>query len=139
MVRWISDAFAILCVRVSGHSRAEKQLRLGFEAILRKLGTSPLRAITTSPLPAYAAPAVTSFDLRLILQALDACLALFERYSGVLDQNQRQIEDLMRSTRAFATEELGVRSARRSDLPTHERTPSAMVLQSDTQAEVVTV
>lgn len=138
ITRWISDAFAILCVRVSGHSHAEKQLRLGFEAILRHLGTSPLQAITTSPLPAYAAPTVTSFDLRLILQALDASLALFGRYGAVLNQNQRRVEELMRATRAFAFEELGIRTARRRDLPAHDRTPGAMMLQADSPAEVVT-
>ncbi len=134
---WISDAFAILCVRVSGPSHAEKQLRLGFERILRQLGTSPLRAITKSPLPAYAAPAVTSFDLRFILQALDASLALSGRYGNALNQNQRRAEELMRATRAFASEELGVRTARRREHSALDCTPAAVMLPVDSPADVV--
>lgn len=135
--RWVSDAFAILCVRVSGHSHAEKQLRLGFEAILRQMGTSPLHAITASPLPVYAAPTVTSFDLRLILQALDSCLALFGRYGAVLNQNQRRIEEQIRTTRAFALEELGARITRRTDSHADHPAPATTLTQPESYAVLV--
>lgn len=115
IIRWISDAFAVLCVRTSGRSKAEKQLCLGFEAILRELGSSPLHAITSSPLPAYAPPSATSGDLRLILHALDSCLATFARYEAVLDATQRRIEARMRETRMYALAALAARGARRAE------------------------
>jgi hypothetical protein len=109
IAEWIGDAFAILCVRVSGYSQAEKHLRLGFEAILRQLGTSPLGAITKSPLPPYAPPSATAADLRLIIKALDSCLATFERYSAVLNPSHQRMEVLIRATRRFAEEALHAR------------------------------
>lgn len=118
IVRWISDAFAVLCVRTSGRSKAEKQLCLGFEVILRELGSSPLQAITSSPLPAYAPPCATSGDLRLIIQALDACLATFSRYEAVLDATQRRLDARIRETRAHAIAALGARTLRRPETPT---------------------
>ncbi len=109
IAEWIGDAFAVLCVRVSGYSRAEKHLRLGFEAILRQLGTSPLGAITKTPLPPYAPPAATAADLRLIIKALDSCLATFERYGAVLNSSHQRMEVLIRTTRQFAEEALHAR------------------------------
>lgn len=109
IAEWIGDAFAVLCVRVSGYSRAEKHLRLGFEAILRQIGTSPLGAITKTPLPPYAPPSATAADLRLIIKALDSCLATFERYGAVLNSSHQKIETLIRTTRQFAEEALHAR------------------------------
>ncbi len=109
IAEWIGDAFVILCVRVSGYSRAEKHLRLGFEAILRQLGTSPLAAITRTTLPPYTPPSATASDLRLIIKALDSCLATFERYGAVLNSSHQRMEVLIRTTRQFAEEALHAR------------------------------
>ena len=103
---WIGDAFAILCVRVGSLSKAETKLRLGVEAILRHLGTPPLRIVASTP-PPFARVAVTNGDLRMIRKALDSCLAVFERYAGTLTPRHRRIEALVRSARDFADEELG--------------------------------
>lgn len=106
ITEWIGDAFAVLCVRVSGYSRAEKHLRLGFEAILRQLGTSPLGAITKSPLPPYAPPSARASDLRLIIKALDSCLTIFNRYGAALNSSYQKLEVLVQTTRRFAEEAL---------------------------------
>jgi hypothetical protein len=112
ITRWIGDAFAILCVRVSGYSKSEKHLRLGFETILRQLGSSPLGAITKAPLPLYNAPSATLSDLRQIIRALDSCVATFSRYGAMLNATERRIEILVRATRRFAEEELHSRTLR---------------------------
>lgn len=133
IAEWIGDAFAILCVRVSGYSQAEKHLRLGFEAILRQLGTSPLGAVTKSPLPPYAPPSATAADLRLIIKALDSCLATFERYSAVLNPSHQRTEALIQATRRFAEEAL---HARRRP-PTKRRTTSPLsVIEGVRSSEV---
>lgn len=108
VAEWIGDAFAILCVRVGGLSKAEVNLRLGFEAILRQLGTSPLRLVAESPPPVTRVPATTA-DLRLIRKALDSCLAVFQRYERVLTPPQRRVHALVQSTREFAEQELRTR------------------------------
>lgn len=108
IAEWIGDAFAILCVRVGGLSKAEINLRLGFEAILRQLGTSPLRVVAQTRLPLSRTPATTS-DLRLIRKALDSCLTVFHRYDRVLTDAQRVVQALVRSARDFAEEELRAR------------------------------
>jgi hypothetical protein len=110
IAEWIGDAFAILCVRVGGLSAAERNLRLGFEAILRQLGTSPLREVARSTPPLYTRATATMSDLRQILKALDSCLAVFQRYDAVLNHAQRRIQILVRATRRFAEEELQSRS-----------------------------
>jgi hypothetical protein len=111
VAEWIGDAFAILCVRVGGLSAAERNLRLGFEAILRQLGTSPLREISKSTPPLHPRATASTSDLRHILKALDSCLGVFERYAAVLTHAQRRIEVLVRATRRCADEELRNRSA----------------------------
>jgi len=113
IAEWIGDAFAILCVRVGGFSEAENKVRLGFESILRQLGTPPLRAITQAPPPLFAPTTGASVaDLRHIIKALDSCLAVFDRYSAVLTVAQRRIELLVRATRRHAHEELVHRTTR---------------------------
>lgn len=112
IAEWIGDAFAILCVRVSGCSTAETKVRLGVEAILRHLGTPPLRAITARPPPLFAQTGASSADLRHILKALDCCLAVFNRYAAVLTPAERRIEILIRATRRHTEEELANRSTR---------------------------
>ena len=106
IAEWIGDAFAILCVRVGGISAAEKNLRLGFEALLRQLGTSPLRVVSRTPPLPFAAATASTTDLRHIAKSLDSCLAVFERYDAVLTAAQRRIQILVRATRRFADEEL---------------------------------
>lgn len=105
IAEWIGDAFAILCVRVGGASKAEINLRLGFEAILRQLGTSPLRLVASTP-PPLARGTTSTAELRLIRKALDSCLSVFRRYERVLTEQQRQVQALVRSARDFADEEL---------------------------------
>ena len=112
ITEWIGDAFAILCVRVGGYSKAETNVRLGFEAILRHLGTPPLRAISKSPPPLFAQVGASSSDLRHIIKALDSCLVIFDRYAAVLSVAQRRLEILIRATRRHAEEELRSRGAR---------------------------
>lgn len=112
IAEWIGDAFAILCVRVGGFSETETKLRLGFEAILRQLGTPPLRAITKAPPPLFAQTGASTADLRHIIKALDCCLAVFNRYAAVLTTRQRHIELLIKATRRHADEELQLRTAR---------------------------
>lgn len=103
---WIGDAFAILCVRIDGFSAAEKQVRSGFEEILRQLGTSPLRIAARVPPPFGRERATSAADLRHILKALDACLAVFARYQPGLDEAQRRIQRLVTATRTHADEAL---------------------------------
>jgi hypothetical protein len=111
IAEWIGDAFAILCVRVGGLSSAERNLRLGFEAILRQLGTSPLGIVAKSSPPLSSRATASTADLRHILKALDSCLAIFERYNVALTSGQRQIQGLVRATRAYADDELRSRTA----------------------------
>ena len=106
IAEWIGDAFAILCVRIGGLSAAERNLRLGFEAILRQLGTSPLRVVANSRPPLYSRATASTADLRHILKALDCCLTVFQRYDAVLTEAQRRVQFLVRATRRFADEEL---------------------------------
>lgn len=106
IAEWIGDAFAILCVRVGGFSEAEHQVRLGFESILRQLGTPPLRAIAKAPPPIFTASGASTSDLRHIVKALDSCLVLFDRYAAVLNASQRHTALLVRATRRHAQEEL---------------------------------
>lgn len=108
---WIRDAFAILCVRASGRSESETKLRLGFEAILRQLGTSPLRELSHRSPPVYGHAAATAGDLRTIIKALDSCLGVFQRYDAVLTTGQRRMQILVRATRRFAEEALVARIA----------------------------
>lgn len=112
IAEWIGDAFAILCVRVGGFSEAENKVRLGFESILRQLGTPPLRAITKAPPPLFAPTGASVADLRHIIKALDSCLAVFDRYSAVLTDTQRRVAILVRATRRHAHEEILYRTAR---------------------------
>ena len=109
---WIGDAFAILCVRIGGMSPVEVNLRLGFEAILRQLGTPPLRLLARTSPPGFGAINATTSDLRQILKALDSCLAIFQRYDAVLTTAQRRIQILARATRRFAEEALGAKRER---------------------------
>ena len=109
VAEWIGDAFAILCVRLSGLSEAETNLRLGFESILRQLRIPPLGVVAkTAPAP-YRRIAATPGDLRHILKALDSCLAIFERYERVLTPSQRDMQRLIQETRNFAQQELEAR------------------------------
>ena len=106
LAEWIGDAFAILCVRQSGVSEAEINLRLGFEHILRHLRTPPLGVVArTAPAPYRPIPATTA-DLRHIVKALDSCLAVFERYEAILTPAQRDVQRLVQETRRFAEQEL---------------------------------
>jgi hypothetical protein len=109
---WIGDAFAILCVRIGGMSSAEVNLRLGFETILRHLGTPPLRLLARTSPPGFGAINATTGDLRQILKALDACLAIYHRYDAVLTTTQRRIQILVRATRRFAEDALGEKRER---------------------------
>lgn len=111
ITEWIGDAFAILCVRVGGLSAAERNLRLGFEAILRQLGTSPLHVVAKSTPPLQTRATASTSDLRHILKALDSCLTIFQRYDAVLTNAQRRMQILVRATRRFAEEELQSRGA----------------------------
>jgi hypothetical protein len=112
IARWIRDAFTILCIRHAGSSRAERRLRLGFEAILIQLGTSPLHlAASTRPPPGRAA-AASMADLRRIIDALDHCRAIFQRYESVLNPAQRKVHVLVETTREHALEELSERLGR---------------------------
>jgi hypothetical protein len=111
VAEWIGDAFAILCVRIGGVSAAERNLRLGFEALLRQLGTSPLRMIAHHAPPAFRTTTASNADLRHIRTALDSCLTIFARYDPVLNTDQRRIQLLVRATRRYADEELQSRRA----------------------------
>lgn len=117
----IRDAFAILCVRTSGRSEAETKLRLGFEALLRHLGTSPLHEVAKTRMPTKPSTAASPADLRNIIHALDGCLAILERYDAVLSTSQRRIQFLARATRRFAEDVLSTPSntapTRTSQLP----------------------
>jgi hypothetical protein len=109
LAEWIGDAFAILCVRQSGVSDAETNLRLGFESILRHLRIPPLGVLArTAPAP-YRRVAATSGDLRHILKALDSSIAIFERYDAILTPAQRDMQRLIQETRRYAEQELEAR------------------------------
>ena len=105
----VGDAFAILCVRVGGVSAAEKNLRLGMEATLRHLGTSPLREVTRTLRPIHGQAPASSGDLRNIIRALDACIAVLARYDAVLTATQRRLQILLCASRRYADEELAAR------------------------------
>jgi hypothetical protein len=110
VAEWIGDAFAILCVRVSGVSDAETNLRLGFESILRQLRIPPLGVVAkAAPAPYRRVVAATTADLRHILKALNSCLTIFERYDAVLTPAQREIKRLVQDTRQFAEQEIEAR------------------------------
>jgi hypothetical protein len=130
IAEWIGDAFAILCVRVSGLSPAERNLRLGFEAILRQLGTSPLCVVAKSAPPLHTRATASTADLRHILKALDSCLAIFQRYDAVLNHAQRRMQILVRATRRFAEEELQSRSTPPVSAPRVSASPFAAVAMS---------
>lgn len=117
VAEWIGDAFAILCVRMGGFSPAENNLRLGFETILRHLGTSPLREIARTAPSVYSPVAASTSDLRNIIRALDSCLMIFQRYDAVLTTAQRRIQILVRASRRFAEEELSTRQNRMAATP----------------------
>lgn len=112
IANWIGDAFAILCVRAGGGSPAERKVRLGFEAILRQLGTPPLRIITRSLPPPGRAVSATAADWRQIVHALDRCRAVFSRYGHLLDAAQQRTRALVETTRTFAYDALRARSQR---------------------------
>jgi hypothetical protein len=109
VAEWIGDAFAILCVRQSGLSNAETNLRLGFEAILRHLRIPPLGMVAKAGPAPYRRVNATTADLRHITKALDSCLAIFQRYDAVLSPAQREIQRLVQDTRSFAEQELEAR------------------------------
>jgi hypothetical protein len=109
VAEWIGDAFAILCVRLSGHSDAEANLRLGFESILRELRIPPLGVVAKAAPAPYRRIAATPADLRHIVKALDSCLALFQRYERVLTPSQRSTCQLVQDTRRYAGQELEAR------------------------------
>jgi hypothetical protein len=106
IAEWIGDAFAILCVRQSGLSDAETNLRLGFEDMLRRLRIPPLGVVAKSAPAPFRPIAATTADLRHIAKALDSCLAVFARYDGVLTPAQRDMRRLVEETRRFAGQEL---------------------------------
>ena len=106
VAEWIGDAFAILCVRLSGHSQAEASLRLGFEAILRQLRIPPLGILAKAAPAPYRRIAATTADLRHILKALDSSLAIFQRYGAQLAPAERELQQLIQETRRFAEQEL---------------------------------
>lgn len=108
----IGDAFAILCVRASGGSAAERNVRLGFEAILRQLGTPPLRFIARSVPPPDRPVTASAADWRHILHSLDRCRTVFARYDGLLTAAQQRTRALLETTRTFAEAELRSRSQR---------------------------
>ncbi len=109
IAEWIGDAFAILCVRLGSFSMAETNLRLGFESILRQLGTSPLREVSRSAPLRFGQVAASVGDLRNIIRALDACLGVFQRYDAVLTTAQRRVQILVRTSRRYAEEEVAAR------------------------------
>jgi hypothetical protein len=105
----IGEAFAILCLRVGGASKAETNVRLGFEAILRQLGTPPLRLLSNGGPLRYRRGAASDAELRHILKALDTCSKIFERYQSALSPSERRIHTLVSATRDFAAEEIAAR------------------------------
>jgi hypothetical protein len=109
VAEWIGDAFAILCVRQSGISDAEKNLRLGFESILRQLRIAPLGVVAKAAPAPYRRITATNADLRHIVKALDSCLAIFQRYEAILPPKQREMQRLVQDTRRFAEQELEAR------------------------------
>ncbi len=105
IAEWITDAFAIMYVRIGGTSTAERNIRLGFEAILRQFGTPPLTVLADAPPPGLAG-GTTNADLRLILQALESCLEVYARYEGTLTMSDQRVQVLLRATHRCASEEL---------------------------------
>jgi hypothetical protein len=116
VAEWIGDAFAILCVRQSGISDAETNLRLGFESILRQLHIPPLGVVAKAAPAPYRRVTATPADLRHILKALDSCLAILRRYDVVLTPAQREMQRLVEQTRCFAQQELDARRLPAVDL-----------------------
>lgn len=109
VAEWIGDAFAILCVRQSGLSDAETNLRLGFEAILRQLRIPPLEVVAKSAPVPYRRIAATPADLRHILKALNSCIAIFDRYERILTSTQRRTLGMVEDARRFTQQELEAR------------------------------
>lgn len=109
VAEWIGDAFAILCVRQSGLSASERNLRLGFEALLRRLRIPPLGVVTKVPPGPFRRSRATPADLRHIIKALDSCLAVFKRYGGILTPAQLATQQLVEETRRHAKQELEAR------------------------------
>jgi hypothetical protein len=105
----IGEAFAILCMRVGGTSKAEANVRLGFEAILRHLGTPPLRLLAHGAPLRYRRGAATEAELRHILRALESCRSIFDRYQPALTAAEQRIYRLVCATRDFAAEEIEAR------------------------------
>jgi hypothetical protein len=116
VAEWIGDAFAILCVRQSGLSDAETNLRLGFEAILRQLRIPPLDVLVKSAPAPYRPVLATPADLRHILKALNSCIAIFERYDAVLTPTQGKTLRMVRDARRFAEQELEARRVQPAEL-----------------------
>ena len=116
IAEWIGDAFAILCVRISGFSEAETNLRLGFEAILRQLRIPPLGVVAKAAPAPYRRVGATPADLRHILKALNSCDAIFQRYERVLTPLQRDIQRLVRETRRYAEQEIEARRVHTAEL-----------------------
>lgn len=105
----IGDAFGVLCARVGGSSTAETNLRLGFESILRQLGTPPLRFVSKGAPLRYRRGAATAGELKHILKALDASLAIFDRYASSMSPAEQRVQTLIVATRQFADDALGER------------------------------
>lgn len=134
---WIADAFAILCVRAGGGSAAERQVRLGFEAILRQLGTSPLRVVARSVPPAGRPIPASTADWRQIIHALERCRLTFSRYEVSLNPPERRTRELIEKTQGFAQQELAVRNGRSySTAPSPSPRPRA---KADPRAALVEV
>jgi hypothetical protein len=106
VAEWIGDAFAILCVRHSGLTDAETNLRLGFERILRHLRIPPLGVVARSAPVPYRPIVATTCDLRHIAKALDSCLSILERYEAVLTPAQREMKRLVQEARLYAEQEI---------------------------------
>ena len=81
-------------------------MRLGFEAILRRLRIPPLGVVTKVAPTAFRRSAATTSDLRHILKALDSCLTVFKRYGEVLTPAQRDMQRLLEDTRRHAKQEI---------------------------------
>jgi hypothetical protein len=57
----------------------------------------------------YRRGAATEGELRQILKALDACLAIFDRYASAMTPAEHRIQSLVLATRQFAHETLAER------------------------------
>jgi hypothetical protein len=108
VAEWISDSFAIVCSRIGGFSDRERNIRRGFEAIMRQLGTPLIPPADASPADGFAT-GTSSDDLQQILQALDSSLTVFARYDRALTNAERRIQILLRATRRYTGEELHAR------------------------------